>query len=295
MKAKHKLLSDFQYISPDKKIFVLKSGTILEEYNYKVKGEVIPVDRDIVDNNPEFFEVVDWKAEILSFMRVNKMPQPAQLGKKLIPFIEEMVLSSISPTTAVVDHNKERLLEEKDTQLFRKEKELEKKEIEIKNSEEMARSVIDRADRREADTKHELDQLNERTKRLDAKASELIEKSKDLDERESKVREEENKLDLLVLSTAEQTDSKFKEMTDKIQSRLLELESRERSLDERESEIFRKESEDKDSMIKSTIREFFDFSGRITPNPANNEAHQRDPLLYNSKLSEMVYKLYTLL
>ena len=87
MKIKHKLLNDFQYISPDKKIFVLKSGTILEEYNYKVKSDIIPIDKDIVDNNPEFFEVVDWKAELMTFMKANKLPQPAQLGKKLIPFI----------------------------------------------------------------------------------------------------------------------------------------------------------------------------------------------------------------
>jgi DNA-directed RNA polymerase subunit beta len=42
MKIKHKLLSDYQYITPDKKIFLIKSGTIIEEYQYKLKGENIP-------------------------------------------------------------------------------------------------------------------------------------------------------------------------------------------------------------------------------------------------------------
>jgi hypothetical protein len=39
MKIKHKLLSDYQYVSPDKKIFLIKSGTIIEEYFYKLKSD----------------------------------------------------------------------------------------------------------------------------------------------------------------------------------------------------------------------------------------------------------------
>ena len=99
MKIKHKVIKEFQYLSPDKKIFILKIGTITEDYIYRVKNELIPIDKDIIDNNPEFFEVIDWKAELLTFMRAEKMPQPAQLGKKLIPFFEEMVMSSIQQTS----------------------------------------------------------------------------------------------------------------------------------------------------------------------------------------------------
>ena len=35
MKIKHKVIKEFQYLSPDKKIFILKIGTILEEYMTK--------------------------------------------------------------------------------------------------------------------------------------------------------------------------------------------------------------------------------------------------------------------
>ena len=49
MKIKHKVIKEFQYLSPDKKIFILNVGTILEEYNYRVKTEIIPIDRDIID------------------------------------------------------------------------------------------------------------------------------------------------------------------------------------------------------------------------------------------------------
>ena len=72
MKIKHKVVKEFQYLSPDKKIFILKIGAILEEYIYKVKTELIPIDKAIIDNNPEFFEVIDWKAKLLTFMRAEK-------------------------------------------------------------------------------------------------------------------------------------------------------------------------------------------------------------------------------
>ena len=73
MKIKHKVIKEFQYLSPDKKIFILNVGTILEEYNYRVKTEIIPIDRAIVDNNPSFFEVIDWKAELLTYIKTNTL------------------------------------------------------------------------------------------------------------------------------------------------------------------------------------------------------------------------------
>ena len=139
MKTKHKLINDFQYVSPEKKIFVLKSGTILEEYNYTQKGETTPIDKDIVDNNPEFFTLVDWKSELLSYMRVNKLPQPAQLGKKLIPFIEEMILSGmekVDTSTTTNDSEKSMEFEQKETELFKREQELERKRISLEQKQD---------------------------------------------------------------------------------------------------------------------------------------------------------------
>ena len=72
MKLKHKLIKEFQYLGEDKKIIVLKVGTILEEYVYKLKSELIPIDKDIVDSNPDFFEIVEWRAELLSYLKSNK-------------------------------------------------------------------------------------------------------------------------------------------------------------------------------------------------------------------------------
>jgi peptidoglycan hydrolase CwlO-like protein len=102
MKIKHKLLSDYQYTTSDKKIFLIKSGTILEEFKYSVKGESIEIDKDIVNGNPQFFEVINWQSELLQYLKANKIPQPAQISKKLVPFIEDILLSSSGTTKEVI-------------------------------------------------------------------------------------------------------------------------------------------------------------------------------------------------
>lgn len=90
MNLKHKLLSDYQFISDDKKITIIKSGTIIENYTC----DKIVLDKVVVDSNPQYFEVFDWKSELILFMKKSKIPQPAILSKKLIPFINEIIKSS---------------------------------------------------------------------------------------------------------------------------------------------------------------------------------------------------------
>ena len=95
MKVKHKLLLDYQHLTSDKKIFMIKTGTILNNYVYQVGSEEIIIDSDIVNGNPDIFSPVDWKQELHSYIKTNKFPQPKTLAAKLEPFIEEMILSSI--------------------------------------------------------------------------------------------------------------------------------------------------------------------------------------------------------
>ena len=161
MKIKHKLLSDYQYTTPDKKIFLIKSGTIIEEYLYKLKGENIPIDRDIVLANPQLFEVIDWKAELLSFMKVNKMPQPAQLGKKLIPFFEDMIMSSIQhdnvpsmdPALMKDVERRESELNTFKRDLDRRETDLDSRDRRIKDKEDELEIRIKRVEKREDEYK----------------------------------------------------------------------------------------------------------------------------------------------
>ena len=235
MKIKHKLLSDYQYVSPDKKIFLIKSGTIIEEYKYKLKGDTIPLDRELVEMNPEIFEIVDWKAELMSFMKANKMPQPAQLGKKLIPFLEEMVMSSVShQTTNNFDESKVKELEWKETDLKNREKRIKDKEEEIDIR-------IKRVEKRETDHKEELKSLDKKEDELRTRSREITEKQLDLEDKLQDLKEKERNFDRSLLESSKDLDSKYTELQTKIDSDLKLVTDKEKELENLSKELKRKE------------------------------------------------------
>jgi hypothetical protein len=91
MTVKYKVLKDFQLITEDKKIIVLKAKTIIENFTFKNKNETVRVPSDVIKNNADFFALFDWKEELQSFLRTNKIPQPAVITKKIVPFIESLI------------------------------------------------------------------------------------------------------------------------------------------------------------------------------------------------------------
>ena len=107
MNIKHRVVTDYQFITSDKKIVVLKTGTILENHTYfnKVNNELIKVDKDIIDNNTSFFKPIDWKEELNSYIKSHKIPQPAVLTKKLVPFIEDMFIMNAAKQEFVIPQN----------------------------------------------------------------------------------------------------------------------------------------------------------------------------------------------
>ena len=246
MKIKHKVVKEFQYLSPEKKIFILKAGTILEEYNYKVKSETIPIDKDIIDNNPEFFEIIDWKAELLTYIKTNKLPTPAVLTKKLIPFIEEMVLSSIQQNTTtgpVVDESVVRELERKSVDLDSREKRVKEKEDEVEIR-------LKRVEKRENEYKEDLKSLDKKEDELREKSKELIEKKLDLDDKLQDLNEKERNLDRSALESSKEIDEKYVKLQEKIDKDLKSLSEREKELEvnlklfaENDSKIEKLESE----------------------------------------------------
>ena len=254
MKIKHKVIKEFQYLSPDKKIFILKIGTILEEYNYRVKTDIIPIDKDIIDNNPEFFEVIDWKAELLTYMRAEKLPQPAQLGKKIIPFIEEMILSSISqsqPQGQVVDEYQIKELE-------RKEKDLNNREFRIKDKEEEIEIRISRVEKREESYKEDLKLLDKKEDELRERNKILTEKQIDLEDKTQDLNEKERNFDRSVLQSAAELDTKYADLQKKIDSDLELVTQKEKDLEVKSKDISRRESdlEKRESEINDKIRDF---------------------------------------
>jgi len=239
MKIKHKVIKEFQYLSPDKKIFILKVGTILQEYNYTVKSEIIPIDKDIVDNNPEFFEVIDWKFELLSHMRANKFPTPTQFHKKLVPFIEEMVLSSLqinSETSPTIDEYKIKEIEWKETDLNNRERRILDKEEELDIR-------IKRVEKREEDNKQELKNLDKKEDDLRSRSRELTEKQLDLEDKTQDLNERERNFDRSLLESSANLDSKYAELQSKIDKDLKEVTEKEKDLEILSKELKRKKEQ----------------------------------------------------
>ena len=251
MKIKHKLLNDFQFLSPDKKIFILKKGVIIEEYNYRVKTDIIPIDKDIVDNNPEYFEIIDWKIELLTYMKANKMPQPAQLGKKLIPFIEEMVLSTVSQSVSPkLDDSKIKELEEKETELFKEEQNIQRIKISfdtreklIKDKEEEIDVRLKRLEKKESDCKSDLISLEKKEEELRVKSKEVVDKNLELDDKLQDIRELERNLNLNSLKSSEEIDFKYAELQSKMDSDLKKLSDGEKYLEVKLKELSKREKD----------------------------------------------------
>ena len=258
MKIKHKLLADYQYTTPDKKIFLIKSGTIIEEYLYKLKGENIPIDRDIVLANPQLFEVIDWKAELLSFMKVNKMPQPAQLGKKLIPFFEDMIMSSIQhDSVSSMDPALMKDVERRETELNtfkrdldRKDSDLDSRERRIKDKEDEIDVRIKRVEKREDEYKLDLKTLEKKDDEIRSRTRDTTEKELDLQEKSQELNERERNLSRTALSSAKEIDSKYAELQSKIDSDLADLSKREKEL-----EVGFKKIKELESQLENNINE----------------------------------------
>jgi uncharacterized protein (DUF3084 family) len=227
MVIKHKVIKDFQYLSTDKKIFVLKSGTILENYKYSINNETIDIDKDIVDSNPDFFESINWKYELLSYLKTNKIPQPSQLSKKLIPFIEDMILSSIAKlenSTNIIDESKIKDLENKEKELKNREKIISEKEEEI----DIRLKIIEK---REESCKEDLKEIDKKEDALRERLKELNEKQLEIEDKLQNINEKERNLDRILLESSKDIDAKYIELQKKIDKDLKYVSEREKDLE----------------------------------------------------------------
>lgn len=255
MTLKHKVIREFQFVSNDKKIFILKIGTILEEYNYKVKNEVISIDKDIVDNNPEFFETVDWKSELLVHLKATKVPQPSQVVKKLVPFMEDMILSSMQQSSGpVVDESIIKELERKDSDLNSRERRIKDKEEEIDIR-------LQRVEKREQSYKDDLSDLDKKEDMIRSRSKELTEKQLDIEDKLQDLKERERNIDRTQLESGKDMDVKYVELQRKMDKDLRDLSEKEKSIEilqkqvkAREAKIDQREAEVDDKIRNLEIR-----------------------------------------
>jgi chromosome segregation ATPase len=257
MKIKHKLLSDYQYLTPDKKIFILKSGTIINNYIYSIKNESIPIDKDIIDNNPDFFEVVDYKYELLAYLKSNKIAQPSQVHKKLLPFIEEMILTSMVQSESNTTSNNS-ITEDEIKNLERREKDLNNRDKRIKDKEEEIDIRIKRIEKREIDYKDDLKLLDKKEDELRIISRELTEKQLDIEDKLQDLNEKERNFDRSLLESSKDLDDKYHDLQKKIDLDLEKVTSKERELEIKAKSLNKKENDliQKEADIDDKIRDF---------------------------------------
>ena len=247
MKIKLKVIQDVQYLTEDKKIIVLKSGSIIEEYVYKFKNDIINIDRDIIHNNVEFFQPVDWRSELNACLKQNKIPQPAIIVKKIAPFIEEMF---------IVSNNTNNNNNTSSDNISKLELELESKLRKFELREE---------------------QLQLEIRELQKKEKEFIIKEKELRKFESEINNRESNIDQLILDSNSNLDIKQQEMNDKVENKLLELKEREKeielkiiNIEKREKDIENMSNNTSDYISKKNVINIVDeykYFGRLSLEP----------------------------
>lgn len=257
MKIKHKVIKEFQYLSPDKKIFILKVGTILQDYTFNIKSELIPIDIDIINNNPEFFELIDWKIELISFMKKEKIPQPAQIGKKLIPFFEELVMTSIQHNSKMTDPALLKDIEKKNNDLNLLKIEIDNKNLELSSRERRIKDREDELDVRnkkiekiEGEYKLDLKNIESKNDEIRSKNRELIEKEIHLHEKEQELIEKERELDKLSINSSKEFDENQRKIQDKINNDIERLSIKEKELESEQKRLKEKESKIESDIIK---------------------------------------------
>lgn len=259
MKIKHKLLNDFQYVDDEKKIITLKKGTILEDYLYKTKTERVFVDKEIVESNPDYFLFFDWKLDLLAHIKSNKIPQPSQIHKKILPFVEELMesISEESTTNTNVLYNEavtEKLLDdlkEKEEKVISKSDQLQDLEEELKDKlrdiEYRERKLVDkeeeislrakRMEKREQDYKVDLLNLEQKEDDIRRKRSELTEKELDIEDKIQDLNRKERSLDQQILESSKNIDQKYLEIQNKIKKDLDTLSQKEKDLENKLKEL----------------------------------------------------------
>lgn len=99
--SKYKILKDFQLTTDDKKIVILKAKSYLIDYKYINKDINITMDPIVVENNPDYFQFIDFKTDFVIFLKTNKIAQPSIVAKKILPYIEENFKTADTPSNSM--------------------------------------------------------------------------------------------------------------------------------------------------------------------------------------------------
>jgi hypothetical protein len=214
MAIKYKVLKDFQLLTDDKKILILKAKTIIEDFTIKNKSELVNISQDIIKNNNDYFAYIDWKEELQNYLKVNKIAQPAVITKKLVPFIESMMSEKLTGKEIIVEKE------------IVKEVVIEKPKI-IEKEVLVEKIVSDNSANLELESK--LNKVKLKEEQLDKEIKEVNLKELDLESREKRISERESEYNKNIIELESKTNY--------INNKESELNVREQNVVEKESNL----------------------------------------------------------
>lgn len=137
--SKYKIIKDFQLTTSDKKIVTLKAKLYINDFKYESKDITITLDPEVVEQNPEYFQFIDWKADFINHLKINKIPQPSIIAKKILPYIEDNFRTEAGEKVIYIDKviEVEKIVEKPVEKIVNVEK------VSIQADEEVVKELID--------------------------------------------------------------------------------------------------------------------------------------------------------
>lgn len=115
--SKFKIIKDYQLTTQDKRIIILKAKVFIVDNVYVNKDVRVNLDPVLVENNPEYFQFIDWKTDFINYLKTNKIPQPSVVAKKIFPYIEENFKDGEIIDMIKIDDSALKILEQSNTTL----------------------------------------------------------------------------------------------------------------------------------------------------------------------------------
>ena len=92
------LIKEFQYVNPERQILSLAVNNIVEKvdanwYGFEIRGKAYKIESAIVESNPAYFKLIDWRVDLLEMMKDKRKATLPALHKSVVGFIEENLMN----------------------------------------------------------------------------------------------------------------------------------------------------------------------------------------------------------
>lgn len=96
---RYRVIKDFQYTNEKHQITVLPTDSVLNKeedaiYSFKIKGKEYAIPSDVVLKNPQFFKPIDWREDLMAYMKQHKKSTVPAQHKVVVEFMDNYVLNN---------------------------------------------------------------------------------------------------------------------------------------------------------------------------------------------------------